>query len=889
MKLFLLFSISVFSLLASAQLPADLKYDVLEYSHDSATVLIRKGKTTSVYDFKSNKILLGPTKETMINFAGSNNYASFDKTGLDFWIYWYNSKGFFPIKSSGEVCTFGRCNPQADSGTIEMNGRLFDVPSGRFLGDSRSQEYNWSRFEIIPYTANLFIINSYQVPEFNGYEKRELDCSGGYTKSGLFNLESKKWIIESTYKQCHILNGFIVCVNEVWQSNNGTDENALQECTDSHLYDVFEIREKEVVKIQGNIEKFDSEMLAKLFGVDSVFNSPDGLHYTTEKNGLQGFVYFDFHNATMFSDDFYFWRILDEQNEFVVYSPYYRHALALNATGDIQLYQIIKNSSDTIAERERIELISSDKEFLVYSILDYLEDDPIFCNSAGCFMRDFSNEGKRVWVETDNNLRNGGQVGLYIINDSLLKMDYFINSAYSGSPVPMESAYLLGEDSLDEQGNTVYFDPNISGLDSSGIYNIRTGEWLIDPLYYSVSGGAKGYLLENKYRNYENTISGHLDYSLADLDGKIIAENISEETLYSSSALFAFAYSGCAADSVFEAPMGSYQHLFKKENQYRLQSNYFIQPVYYMQCGNQFGLYRQDYRFNNLSTNEIYEFVHYNPVLDFYYYVKGDSLYLKSPLINSAVSKQFGKFIFLQPDYLPDSEKAFQLYRIENGDTLILGEQNQRNDLISISSFEMKADLILVNDHTTFVDQSCIECMDADGNWIDYQLYYESESSSVWKKIGDSWQQISPHYATVAAIPNKQFIVSTGFYEFESYDYNGAVNYPPNVKIDSRYLLLDSTMKAVPYMDYFDFAYIEDLGFGLKVQLNKGDKFFFMTYDLVAVTNAEWDRFELENGKLKAIIDTKYEVDPDTGELIYNEYGAPNELVSATTKYFKLP
>ncbi|MBK6525866.1 MAG: hypothetical protein IPG07_10120 [Crocinitomicaceae bacterium] len=206
-----------------------------------------------------------------------------------------------------------------------------------------------------------------------------------------------------------------------------------------------------------------------------------------------------------------------------------------------------------------------------------------------------------------------------------------------------------------------------------------------------------------------------------------------------------------------------------------------------------------------------------------------------------------------------------------------------------IGSIEIIGDALIVNDHSDYVEKRRLEEFIGEAEMITDKIIFESENSSVWKKnTHGTWLKISPYYAGIEKIPNDLFIANSGYYMYEIDSYNGPSD-PKGKTIDARYFILDSNLRVKSYMDYFDFAYIEDLGFGLKVQLNDGDKFFFMTYDLVAVTDAEWDRFELENGKLKAIIDTQYEEDPETGEPIYNEYGTPNEIVSSTTKYFKLP
>jgi hypothetical protein len=105
--------------------------------------------------------------------------------------------------------------------------------------------------------------------------------------------------------------------------------------------------------------------------------------------------------------------------------------------------------------------------------------------------------------------------------------------------------------------------------------------------------------------------------------------------------------------------------------------------------------------------------------------------------------------------------------------------------------------------------------------------------------------------------------------------------------LPSRYFLLDSNFKAVPFMDYYDFALIEDLGFGLKISFDNNGC-FFMTYDHVAVTNAEWDDFRLFNGKLEAILYEKPLLD-ENGNQVYDTNGVPQKVSESVTKFFKMP
>ena len=111
----------------------------------------------------------------------------------------------------------------------------------------------------------------------------------------------------------------------------------------------------------------------------------------------------------------------------------------------------------------------------------------------------------------------------------------------------------------------------------------------------------------------------------------------------------------------------------------------------------------------------------------------------------------------------------------------------------------------------------------------------------------------------------------------------GEIRDQETIEIEKHYFLLNSDLKAISYLDYFDFSDVVDLGFGYKIKLHADGKYFFMTYDLEALTNAEWDHFEKENGKLKAMIYTVYDKDY-WGKIKIDSFGMPVEKVSSTTK-----
>lgn len=861
------------------QLPEDLKYDVLEYSSDSNFVLVKKGKKSTLYDARTGEVDMSETKSVYLNFPGTNCYVYFDESGLDYWIYWRDRKDFVGVDNSGETCKLYFPEPTLNSSEVQYNNSVFNLDS-RDFDDNRfatDGEFDWSHLEVLSISENRFIINCFE----SDYYYTDSVGNGlyyeGFNHSGIYDLKKRMWLIEPMYKEIYKLNDHILCLKEE-RKKTVYDFDKAPEIEYVGTYYVYDTDLNLVDSFPADLSESTIEKFRAILDYDELTMCSDNLHFITRSGEKFGFV------KLKIVGEFEFKEYLPAHANYLHYSEFHHAVVAYckDSLNPLALYITNAVYGNNGVSFQRI-LTSDDEVGLMTQDRDY---GTSYLDASSYWFYNQINEGDWFLDSAPRQYRHFSHFGLIQVNDSLLIVNNYNPDRFDYDARPLGSISYPGEDSVFIDPNTgepsvIY--PFYEGFYYTGVFNLNSSRWLMDPGYQHIFFTGKNFVLQRESDLFEKENR----YEVADIFGSIILDATPYDEILFDPERIKFILPQSNVDSVFAAPTGRYDHTLKKVNSDLFHAYYTSPDIYYVRCGNELGVYWPSENFKNEYTNETFEYLH--PSLGFFFYLQGDSIYFRSHDINVSVSKNHGKIIFERPDQLSEAPVSFALWKIEGNDTIFLGEPPVRYESVTIASIEMKGDVLIVNDHNTFVDQSCIECWHEDNNLISYNLYYESESSSVWKKTGESWQRISPYYATVAAIPKNQFIVSTGFYEYESHDYYIAPNQAPKIEIEGRYMLLDSTMKAVPYMDYFDFAYIEDLGFGLKVQLNKGDKFFFMTYDLVAVTNAEWDRFELENGKLKAIIDTKYEVDPDTGELIYNEYGAPNELVSATTKYFKLP
>jgi len=161
-----------------------------------------------------------------------------------------------------------------------------------------------------------------------------------------------------------------------------------------------------------------------------------------------------------------------------------------------------------------------------------------------------------------------------------------------------------------------------------------------------------------------------------------------------------------------------------------------------------------------------------------------------------------------------------------------------------------------------------------------------SEASSVWKWNGLRWEKKSPYYASLEQI-HGGFIASSGYVEENTLDYSTveSVGFPSSIhtEIPTRYFWLDENLEARFYGDWVDFDKVENLGFGVAIWIR--GQAAFVDYSGKAITDAEWHRFELENGKLKAIRDEIILFDSEGYEML-DENGDVMKSSEGAIKYF---
>jgi hypothetical protein len=867
---FLFFLESLFS-----QIPKDVKYDQLVYSYDSLTAVVIKGKTSGVYNFQTKDFSVTPSKNSFFNFPNTNAYAEFSAKDGSISIHWISLTDHLSVKGSDSSCYIGFL-PQTSQNIVSLNGKLFDRLTGDFKTGVLDEEKLETQVKIEKLKNGHFLITNYQSGHVDSFFDRYVP---GYNLSGVFDLNLNKFLIDPLYKRCYVLNRFVFCLKE--SSISGFRSDA-QLPLFHYSYDIYALRQDTALYdfYYEDIIQLDESKMTEVLAVGiTMAYSEDGIHCIYPIENKFGFARFQlFEDVESNIPHFVFQPILPPVYDFIAFSGIHQKLITLKdfSSKELEIYHLFYGK-----EKDSLQYLSRSN-----GMLEYFDRNPTTVDDDYLVSTDTSivalseATGSIVLQKTENTPPPFfPNFGLKLLQDSMIVIHNYRDEILADYPYVTST----GEDSIefhwDGSAHLVY--PVLAGyFGHSGVFDLKTGDWHISPAVVTIAGGQSGFIYKHPVKIDNDMSKVFFSYGISKGPESGNWRFIDEQTFEKDPMLYRFAYSGLAADTVFSAPNGFYQHHeFQGENS----------KVYYMVADKQMGIYSPGNDFWNQLSDKTFEFVHYNPTLDIYFYLQGDSIYFSSPFCEAAVSKKSGKIIFQQPDIYGDPVYMYQLILIEGKDTIITGESLDEYRTGTTCSITILDDVLIVNDNSEYVEKSRTEEFIGEEEMITDRITFESENSSIWRKNANgNWIKISPYYASIQPIPMNQYIARSGWYSYIVDSYQGPSD-PKGKTIEARYFILDSNLLAKSYLDYFDFADVQDLGFGLMVKLNEGDKYFFMTYNLVAVTNAEWDRFELENGKLKAIIDTKYEIDPETGELIYNEYGAPNELVSSTTKYFKLP
>ena len=847
MNYFLFFLMLGFSFLSFGQLPKNLKYDALTYSYDSATVIITSGKKMAVYDQVNWRYLIPPTKSRLVNFPRSHQYAEIPLDGGPLCIYGFDGGNSFSVCGSDSTCSLAFMNPEMASYIVSANGLAYDAKSENYTGQKIAPELEWIGYEISKH-QDFYFISDYQKEYYIAGYPGESRPVSAFAKSGVYSLSENKWVLEPVYESCHMLNDFVFCLRATEQKEFDAQENTVKK---SYSYDIYEMTNEGMIPHNSLSTDLSTVVLAGMLQLDRVHATDSSSYCITEKDGKMGFIYFSLYEDTHFTKPaFEFNELLQPTADFVFYEPHYSKLAVVfrDSVSRVQIYHLNQ-------QKQALMLLGSDADWALY---EWFSGDPIpresFFTASKSFDMLCDVPGEYYLEQKTEKMDYAySGVGVSMINDSLINLlDYFQGNKLEA----VKSVRYPDEDSLDSYNTALY--KNRNEFARSGIYNLNAHSWLLEPIYMQIWAGSGKFLASDMDEVF----------SVFNQDGTLEISGLTLNDIYTNPEHLKIACEYKDIDEFFEAPNGYWHHTLLDQEVWPNRNKLF-----YVRSNDSLALYAPGWFFENTSTEDFYEFVHYQPDLDVLYYLEKDSIFLRSCMGNFSVPKKDGKFI-LNVSNLYSDPVSYELLKISGNDTVRYGELEAAYEALTTISLEIKNGVLIVNDHTSKVTGT-----------YGGELFFESENSATWKKSDNGWTKISPYYATLEPVKNGCYIASTGFFN-ENY-FGSETKDARMQEVPARYFLLDSNFNAIPFMDYFDFPHIEDLGFGIKIKLENGF-YFFMTYDGVAVTDAAWHDFEIEKGKLKATLHTTYQLN-QYGEQVLDEFGIPVELTSETVKYFMLP
>jgi hypothetical protein len=833
-------------ILSFAQLPADLKYDELSWSFDSTTVLMRDGKWSSVYSVPYGKSVIAPAKAVLVNFPGSNVYAQISPKSGQKIIYWIDGEAVRHISGRQDDCYLGFPDPASNSSVINVSGQLFERDSARMIYDPYYVDCTWEKFAIEKIDGERVILTHYK--GWNAQFQSTTDewiLGDDVNASGVYNLKNKTWEIDPVYHSCHLLNGYLFCQTKLSQvSWNPAWKNVTPPQVDWG-YDIFQLNENGFELMVAGAVEVEDDLLAGVLHVDGVEKLAEDFYRITSDNG-SGLVHFQLHRGEELTDPYLACAILyPPVADFVVVNAELAKMIVvdLDTTYNVQLYHLADPTNTGSGKMEAVFNAGDEKRVGYY--------------------RNGTRDTIKLIDESPN-------FGVIIVEDPFIIVnDYFIEN---GPAVP--SIMFPAEDSVDANGNVVYEPSNY--WFRSGVYNLYYEDWLVPAEYKTVYTADSHFLAQTGVA--PDAIEGSTStFTLVNYDAHWLKNHMPEQEVYGNPDYVKFfLWNEYRADEIFDSPGGYLHHM---ELPSRRQ--------YYVRFGDSLAIYSPELEWGETRQpsqlrHGPLEFVHENKDLGLLFWLTKDSIHMETQFGHRQVSRENGKIIF---EYIEGTEgwdsypPRHRIWLIENKDTAFYDGWDDFTFVIthSIASIEINGDELIVNDQS-YSDYSVTTWNESVPGTV-----VQSENSSVWKLVDGQWQKKTPYYASITKIDGGYIAGSGELKELRSVTLEG----PAYQYVPARYFVLDSNYNAVAYYDYYDFPLVKDLGFGLKVCLDNGGC-FFMTYDLVPVTDAGWDDFELHNGKLKAIITEKPLLD-ENGEKVLDEQGVPVMAAESVTKFFKIP
>lgn len=870
MKLFCFVLISLFSLTINAQ-KIDVKCDSFQFVYNAQQAIIYKKNKVGLYDVANQNYLIKPTKTPLIHLDDYNftllfdknelQMLSFDKTGKKYlstnvnYEQHYNYQCLFPESSIDSLKNYHLWNsilllpyqsgePYEELSKEEIDNINFDTYLSIESISSNEIIFNYCRYlyDLIDYTGIL------------GTE---------FSKSGVYNFIDKKWMIPPKYANCTQVDSFIFCQTNTENIIIETDEEYTYEYHEKVLeYDVYLKKGNEYqLEIKG-LKKMDSPTLAQLYDLDSAEIQADEDYFLAYNNNKVGLLYFDLEK---WSDELISLElplagtILPIEYDFLIFHEEMSNCIGVkdseitfwsandNAMAVVEMAKLLAKGHSSIfwgLNFNHKSLCLVDNEMLKFEHSEYPSIDNFRSNGIS---------------DRASTLMNNFGFGLELLDDGKLIVTKYKSDEIDPFAAPLLSWDYPDEDSVivDADGNifTVY-PPAIIGYDRSGVYDLKQKEWFIEPQHRTVTRYGDNYIIESLERNELGEAIGPL-YSIIEPNGNSVISRITDEQIAANPEKQLNLFLG---ETHVPFPERSIyrQEVSIAPNANNISVNQFDGEYYYVQ--NEDEKWSVIKPFNMQGAVDLEpkikwkDFVHYNPSMDYAFWIENGKCYIEIQDSIISFKQSPGELIIKYQIHEYGGMGIQYEFKYKSGTDSIYHISEAFDDELyfEIMMITINDNLLVINEPQKFHNFS-----NADGSIYEYEYVYggdfdysqlkmfDAQTSSIWKKVDGAWTKATPFYASIDVLPFG-YLAKTG-------DYGELIDLFDNTfkREYGSVVLLDSNCKAISFFDYFDFSNGSIQDFGIALCINSGC--FLVNNRGEAITAAEWDRFEWEDGKVKAM------------------------------------
>ncbi|NOQ73720.1 MAG: hypothetical protein GQ574_17060 [Crocinitomix sp.] len=348
-------------------------------------------------------------------------------------------------------------------------------------------------------------------------------------KSGVRSLKTGEWQIEPKYQKIYLANGYYICLS------------AYKPYTKDAYYDIYKQTGKEINPTEFMGIKSNSEIAMQIFSQNVLTPDRDSTFYYTKSDQGLGLI-----NLQLFHEEYTIDYSKKEdgdpdlRNE-VIFDPTYefthkigpmynygstKHFFMAYGDNGFELANFYDQSnSSPIVIKDSVKFYSVN-----YQNYNIYEVDGIAYNDT-CEFKGF---GYCLTKSEDQKNTYEPYLELKKYGDSLISVKYYVEELADPYAEPMKAWLHPDEDSVSLNPVTGFYEvvypPNDPGSYESGIYDLRTKKWLIDPENAWVLRSNEGFLICKPVLNNAYNIIRY-EYSFLNNDGTYLFENIQEKAL----------------------------------------------------------------------------------------------------------------------------------------------------------------------------------------------------------------------------------------------------------------------------------------------------------------------------------------------------------------------